>query len=122
MRNPLPNKAYGISNRGGNQGPINSTLYDPSTPIGSTREACCNECYFGSQNCVQATYHDDFVAFLGDLGCRINLAPAAVGDGLPAHETENCPSGVISGLIYGPGDGYPMFIPGPCGEVYQNLR
>lgn len=117
----MPNSAFGINSRGGNQGPINSTLYDLSTPIGNSYASCCNKCYFDSVNCVQAIYHSSAVAFLGNLGCKIETAPAAVGDELPAHQTQFCPAGVITGLIYGPDDGTPLFIPGPCGQVYENL-
>ena len=93
----------------------NNNLYGQGT-TGTTLEGCCNLCYFGLPNCLQAFYYSY-------QGCVVQLATEVVGTG--PGVTSVCPNGQIAGLTYNP-DTSPPFrsqgnIAGPCGQTYNNL-
>ncbi|CAF9934624.1 MAG: hypothetical protein HETSPECPRED_009295 [Heterodermia speciosa] len=110
----IPTIPYGNSNQAGVIESSNE-LFGFDTP-GATLEGCCNLCYFGTTNCIQAYYY--FYE-----GCVIQQATSvnATGEGI----SNSCPNGQISGLTYSD-DTSPPFrstgtIAGPCGQVYNNL-
>lgn len=93
----------------------NNNLYGQET-TGTTLEGCCNLCYFGLPNCLQAFYYSY-------QGCVVQLATEVVGTGPGISSV--CPNGQIAGLTYNP-DTSPPFrsqgnIAGPCGQTYNNL-
>ncbi|KAL8915742.1 MAG: hypothetical protein Q9172_006706 [Xanthocarpia lactea] len=93
----------------------NNNLYGQGT-TGTTLEGCCNLCYFGLSNCLQAFCYSY-------QGCVVQLATEVVGTGPGVSSV--CPNGQIAGLTYNP-DTSPPFrsqgnIAGPCGQTYNNL-
>jgi hypothetical protein len=94
---------------------VENQRYDLSTPEGASAEACCNTCYFGITNCIQAYWY--FYE-----GCVVQQAGA---QGSGAGISNSCPSGLFAGLMYVP-DNSPAFrstgdFAGPCGVQYNNL-
>ena len=78
---------------------------------------CCNLCYFGLQNCVQAWY------FFYE-GCSTGIAaPDAVGNRVGV--TASCPKGQLVGLTYRNDSGADFRstgdFAGPCGQTYNNI-
>ena len=111
----IPTIPFGIANQQGifetqnNRYPLDSTE-------GASLEGCCNLCYFGLPDCVQAWWYSY-------QGCVVQQAISIEGTGQGISEV--CPSGKISALRYGP-DTSPPFrstgsIAGPCGVEYNNL-
>lgn len=90
-------------------------LYDLSTPEGASAEACCNACYFGLSNCIQAYWY----FYQGCVVQQANVEGSGIG------VSSSCPSGLFDGLAYVP-DTSPAFrstgdFAGPCGVRYENL-
>ena len=81
----------------------------------TSAEACCNLCYFGLTNCVQAWYY--FYE-----GCVVGQADA-VGNGVGINDV--CPTGQFQGLTYRNDSGADFRstgdFAGPCGMTYNNL-
>ncbi|KAL8822369.1 MAG: hypothetical protein Q9191_006896 [Dirinaria sp. TL-2023a] len=94
-----------------------NSLYGSNT-AGDSLEGCCNLCFFGVPNCIQAFYY--FYE-----GCVIQQASAPTGTGVGVSDV--CPQGQIAGLTYSRDDtADPPFrstgdIAGPCGAVYDDL-
>ena len=115
---PVPsltlNLPYGASN-GANTGGNQNNLYGSET-TGNSLEGCCNLCFFGVPNCVQAVYYSY-------EGCVIEQAVSPLGTGQGVSDV--CPVGQIAGLTYNPDTNPPFrstgLIAGPCGSVYNNL-
>lgn len=89
--------------------------FELSEPQGASAEACCNACFFGIQNCIQAFWYSY-------QGCVYQTA-SATGSGVGV--SSSCPSGLFSGLTYGL-DKSSAFrstgnFAGPCGLQYNNL-
>ena len=120
---PISSPAYGVAQSfNANEGPITTTTYNLTTSDGSSALACCNKCFFESQNCVRALYNSpNSIVTSNPMGCIVSTAPQAVGDNVDAHRTGSCPAGVINGLYYTPSDGSQIHIAGPCGYLYENL-
>ncbi|KAI2616752.1 hypothetical protein GGR54DRAFT_220519 [Hypoxylon sp. NC1633] len=90
---------------------------DDASGWGATAEGCCNACYFGVANCVQAYWY--FYE-----GCVVGTA-TNLTSGTGANASPVCPAGTFAGLTYGP-DVAPAFrstgnIAGPCGQGYTNF-
>lgn len=112
---PSPGPAYGLAQ--GSRPPTDNTLFYLDSPEGNSAAACCNTCFFGVPNCVQAFWY--FYE-----GCVVSqVSGAANGDGQSVSGV--CPAGRIQGLTYGPDNGGPFRstgdIAGPCGQAYTNL-
>ncbi|KAI1078150.1 hypothetical protein F5B20DRAFT_244924 [Whalleya microplaca] len=120
---------YPCANMVDNQGPAygdahaaisleqQNSLHYINTPEGASAESCCNLCYFGLENCVQAYWY--FYE-----GCVISQATNLTA-GTGEHVSSTCPVGTFEGLTYGP-DVAPAFrstgnIAGPCGQSYTNF-
>ncbi|KAI1407951.1 hypothetical protein F5Y13DRAFT_115392 [Hypoxylon sp. FL1857] len=89
-----------------------------TTGYGASAELCCNACYFGVPNCVQANWYSS-------KGCIVSFATntsAARGE----NPSSSCPSGLFNGLTYGPdvnpAPGSMGNIAGPCGQDYTNFH
>ncbi|KAI4087616.1 MAG: hypothetical protein LQ344_006680 [Seirophora lacunosa] len=111
----IPTLPFGKSNDAG-VGDLSNSLYGQGTS-GTTLEGCCNLCYFGLPNCVQAIYYSY-------QGCVVRQ-PAAPTGGTGVGVSDVCPNGQFQGLTYTP-DLAPPFrsqglLAGPCGQVYNNL-
>ncbi|KAL9026158.1 MAG: hypothetical protein Q9196_005133 [Gyalolechia fulgens] len=111
----IPTLPYGLSSGSPNLISDSNTLYGSGT-TGETLEGCCNLCYFGVPNCIQAFYYSY-------QGCVVQQADNFTGSGLGVSNV--CPKGTIDGLTYNP-DTNPPFrstgnIAGPCGQTYNNL-
>lgn len=111
----IPTVPYGLSSGSPNIISSGNSLYGLDTPAG-TLEGCCNLCYFGLPNCIQAFFY--FYQ-----GCVIQQADNVTGSGLGISNV--CPKGYIAGLTYNR-DTNPPFrstgdIAGPCGQTYNNL-
>ncbi|KAI9820646.1 MAG: hypothetical protein M1827_005015 [Pycnora praestabilis] len=107
---------YGLATPGPNVGGTQNDLYGDGT-TGTSLQGCCELCYFGVPNCIQAFYY--FYE-----GCVVQHALSPTGTGV--GESAACPNGVISGLTYGPDGTTPPFrstgdIAGPCGSGYTNF-
>ncbi len=105
-----PTLPYGLSSGGpGASNNLNNSI--------TSVEACCDLCYFGLPNCIQAYY-------FSYEGCVISQAnPGSVGDGIGISSV--CPTGQFGGLTYR-NDSNPDFrstgdFAGPCGMTYNNL-
>lgn len=110
----IPSLPYGVANQAGVISSQN-TLYGSDTDADSL-EGCCNLCFFGVPNCIQAFYY--FYE-----GCVIQQAQTVNGTGIGVNDV--CPNGKIDGLTYNP-DTTPPFrstgdIAGPCGVQYNDL-
>ncbi|KAI1378144.1 hypothetical protein F4677DRAFT_458818 [Hypoxylon crocopeplum] len=122
---------YPCANMVDNQGPAygdahpatslaqQNTLYTLSDASGwgESAESCCNACYFGVANCVQAYWY--FYE-----GCVVSVA-TDLSPGTGDNASTSCPAGTFDGLAYGP-DVNPAFhstgnIAGPCGQSYTNF-
>ncbi|KAI4175265.1 MAG: hypothetical protein LQ343_001801 [Gyalolechia ehrenbergii] len=111
----IPTLPYGRSSGSPNLISDGNSLYGSGT-TGETLEGCCNLCYFGVPNCIQAFYY--FYQ-----GCVVQQADNFTGSGSGVSNV--CPEGRIDGLTYNP-DTNPPFrstgdIAGPCGQTYSNL-
>lgn len=109
-----PTLPYGLSP---NPPATANTLFGGDTVAGASLEGCCNLCYFGIDNCVQAYWY-----FFEGCVIRQAAAPAA-GDGVGVSTV--CPVGRLAGLTYAR-DSSPAFrstgdLAGPCGVGYGNL-
>ena len=82
----------------------------------ATLEGCCNVCYFGIPNCIQAFWYSY-------QGCVVQQAVAPTGTGVGVSSV--CPNGKISGLTYNRDSGADVRstgdIAGPCGQFYNNF-
>ena len=82
----------------------------------ATLEGCCNVCYFGILNCIQAFWYSY-------QGCVVQQAVAPTGTGVGVSSV--CPNGKISGLTYNRDSGADVRstgdIAGPCGQFYNNF-
>ncbi|KAL8947757.1 MAG: hypothetical protein Q9222_005997 [Ikaeria aurantiellina] len=110
-----PTVPYGLSSGSPNIGGQQNSLYGSGT-TGTTLEGCCNLCYFGVPNCIQAFYY--FYQ-----GCVVSQAISVTGTGPGVSDV--CPNGQIAGLTYNR-DTNPPFrstgnIAGPCGQTYNNF-
>ncbi|KAL9019520.1 MAG: hypothetical protein Q9185_003220 [Variospora sp. 1 TL-2023] len=110
----IPTLPFGKSNDVG-VGDLSNSIYGQGT-TGTTLQGCCNLCYFGLPNCIQAIYYDY-------QGCVVRQPAAPTGTGLGVSAV--CPNGKFAGLTYTP-DVAPPFrsqgqFAGPCGQVYNNL-
>ncbi|KAG7008652.1 hypothetical protein G7Y79_00004g012360 [Physcia stellaris] len=116
---PIPTKVptipYGKSD-GTGVGETSNSRYYLDTPEGETLEGCCNVCYFGIPNCIQAFWYSY-------QGCVVQQAVAPSGSGVGVSSV--CPNGKISGLTYNRDTGADFRstgdIAGPCGQVYNNF-
>ncbi|KAI0379479.1 hypothetical protein F5Y04DRAFT_129367 [Hypomontagnella monticulosa] len=94
-----------------------NSLIPLSDARGATAQACCETCYFGTADCVQAWWY--FYE-----GCVVSVATNLTGR-TGSNASPACPGGTFAGLTYGP-DVDPAFrstgnIAGPCGEEYSNF-
>ncbi|KAH6642081.1 hypothetical protein C7974DRAFT_94827 [Boeremia exigua] len=94
---------------------IQNTRFDLNDARGASAEACCNTCYFGIPNCIQAFFYSY-------QGCVVQQA---FNQGSGVGVSVSCPSGLFSGLTYTL-DTSPAFrstgdFAGPCGVQYNNF-
>lgn len=112
-----PTLPYGDASNGAGFSTVNTLYYLSTDPAGASAQACCNKCFFGMENCVNAFWY--FYE-----GCVVQQATAAAGNGI--GNSTQCPSGQLVGLTY-TNDTAPAFrstgnIAGPCGVSYSNLN
>ncbi|KAL8696719.1 MAG: hypothetical protein Q9201_007515 [Fulgogasparrea decipioides] len=114
--NRIPTVPYGLASQPPSIAGTQNTRYYLDTPEGASVEACCNLCYFGIPNCLQAFYYSY-------QGCVVQQPTEVTSTGPGVSSV--CPNGQIAGLIYNPdanadprgtGD-----MAGPCGQTYNNL-
>ncbi|KAG6999514.1 mannan endo-1,4-beta-mannosidase B [Physcia stellaris] len=113
---PSPGPAYGDYASSTNLS-LQNTLFYLNTPQGNSASSCCNTCFFGVANCIQAYWY--FYE-----GCVVSQA-MDLGSATGLGNSTSCPAGAFGGSSYGP-DVNPAFrstgnFVGPCGERYANF-
>lgn len=113
---PSPGPAYGDYADSNPLGLQNGLFY-LDTPEGNNATSCCNICFFGVANCIQAYWY----SYEGCVVSQATNLDSASGEGV----STSCPAGTFDGLSYGP-DLKPAFrstgnIVGPCGRSYTNF-
>jgi len=112
----IPTMPYGDAINSASFSTANTLYYITSTPEGASAQACCNTCFFGVENCVNAFWYSY-------EGCVVQQAVNVTGNGVGL--SAQCPGGQLKGLTYS-NDTAPAFrstgnIAGPCGVSYANV-
>jgi len=111
----IPTLPYAAANNTLGIPTANNLYYISTTPEGASAQPCCNACFFGVENCVNAWWY--FYQ-----GCVVQQAAPNDAQGSGVGVSAQCPAGQLKGLEYVRDENPPFrsagSIAGPCGVAY----